>query len=89
MYTKFGRPGGTRTPNARLWRPPLYQLELLASVPSGSRKSLLLLLEKNVLPASWTVLLPLDLVRILFFVLPRPIGRLMLTRRHEGNNLLH
>ena len=25
-----GRPGGTRTPNMRFWRPPLYQLELLA-----------------------------------------------------------
>ncbi len=26
---KDGRPGGTRTPNMRFWRPPLYQLELL------------------------------------------------------------
>ena len=26
-----GRPGGTRTPTTRLWRPLLYQLELLAS----------------------------------------------------------
>src|SRR6266511_1042257 len=25
-----GRPGGTRTPNMRFWRPPLYQFELLA-----------------------------------------------------------
>ena len=25
-----GRPGGIRTPNMRFWRPPLYQLELLA-----------------------------------------------------------
>ena len=28
---EYGRPGGTRTPNTRLWRPLLYQLELLAS----------------------------------------------------------
>ena len=28
---QFGRPGGTRTPNTRFWRPLLYQLELLAS----------------------------------------------------------
>jgi hypothetical protein len=25
-----GRPGGIRTPNPRIWSPPLYQLELLA-----------------------------------------------------------
>src|SRR5688500_7368383 len=28
--SSVGRPGGTRTPNMRFWRPPLYQLELLA-----------------------------------------------------------
>src|SRR5438093_5849383 len=27
---RSGRPGGTRTPNMRFWRPPLYQFELLA-----------------------------------------------------------
>src|SRR5688572_10408580 len=27
---RAGRPGGTRTPNMWFWRPPLYQLELLA-----------------------------------------------------------
>lgn len=27
---KFGRPGGTRTHNKRIWNPLLYQLELLA-----------------------------------------------------------
>ncbi len=26
----YGRPGGIRTPNPRIWSPPLYQLELLA-----------------------------------------------------------
>ena len=26
----FGRPGGIRTPNPRIWSPVLYQLELLA-----------------------------------------------------------
>jgi hypothetical protein len=26
----IGRPGGTRTPNIRFWRPALYQFELLA-----------------------------------------------------------
>ena len=30
----IGRPGGTRTPNTRFWRPALYQLELLAYIPS-------------------------------------------------------
>ena len=29
---RSGRPGGTRTPNMRFWRPPLYQLELLACI---------------------------------------------------------
>ena len=28
----IGRPGGTRTPNIRFWRPALYQFELLAYV---------------------------------------------------------
>lgn len=28
---KVGRAGGTRTPNPRIWNPPLYQLELLPS----------------------------------------------------------
>jgi hypothetical protein len=32
------RPGRTRTCNMRFWRPPLYQLELQASVPRGSEK---------------------------------------------------
>src|SRR5574341_709529 len=31
---EYGRPGGTRTPNGRIWSPELYQLELLACVPS-------------------------------------------------------
>ena len=31
IYTNL-RPGGTRTPNKRFWRPPLYQLELLAYI---------------------------------------------------------
>src|SRR5471032_2408036 len=30
LLDRIGRPGGTRTPNKRFWRPPLYQLELLA-----------------------------------------------------------
>jgi hypothetical protein len=25
-FLKYGRPGGTRTPNLRFWRPLLYQL---------------------------------------------------------------
>ncbi len=29
-HLKNGRPGGTRTPSIRFWRPALYQLELLA-----------------------------------------------------------
>ena len=72
----------------RFWRPPLYQLELQASVPCAP-KNLFLLPKKDTLAATRTVFLPFDLVRILFLVLPRPIGRLMITRRHEGNNLLH
>ena len=31
------RPGGSRTPNNRIWRPVLYQLELLAWVLGGKR----------------------------------------------------
>src|SRR5947199_2792391 len=31
---RSGRPGGTRTPNMRFWRPPLYQFELLACLNS-------------------------------------------------------
>ena len=57
--------------------------------PAWLRKSLFLLPKKDTLATNRAVFLPLDLVRILFFVLPCPIGRLMLTRRHEGNNLLH
>jgi hypothetical protein len=82
------RPGRTRTCNMRFWRPPLYQLELQASVPCAP-KNLLLLPKKDALAATRAVFLPLDLVRILLLVLSRPIGRLMITRRHEGNNLLH
>ena len=41
------------------------------------------------LPAGRAILAPLDLVRILFFVLPRPIGRLMVAGRHQGNDLSH
>jgi hypothetical protein len=29
---QHGRPGGIRTPNPRIWSPPLYQLELLAFI---------------------------------------------------------
>ena len=53
------------------------------------RKNLFFFPKKDTLAATRTVFLPLDLVRILFLVLPRPIGRLMITRRHEGNDLLH
>lgn len=28
-WTKFGRPGGIRTPNPQIWSLPLYQFELL------------------------------------------------------------
>src|SRR4029453_202668 len=33
IHYQCGRPGGTRTPIMRFWRPPLYQLELLACNP--------------------------------------------------------
>jgi hypothetical protein len=29
-FIGFGRPGGIRTPNTRIWSPVLYQFELLA-----------------------------------------------------------
>ena len=41
------------------------------------------------LAAARTVFFPFDLVRILFLVLPRPVSRLAITSRHEGNDLLH
>jgi hypothetical protein len=31
----FGRPGGIRTPNTRIWSPVLYQFELLACILIG------------------------------------------------------
>ena len=52
-------------------------------------KNLFFLPKKDALAATRAVFLPLDLVRILLLVLPRPVGRLMITRRHEGNDLLH
>jgi len=53
------------------------------------RKSLFLLPKQDTLPTARAILLPLDLVWILFFVFSCPISRLMIAGRHEGNNLLH
>ncbi len=72
----------------RFWRPPLYQLELQASVPCAP-KILLFLPKNDTLPALRTVFLALDLVRILLLVLACPVSRLMIASRHEGNDLLH
>ena len=53
MSQKHGRPGGTRTPNTRIWSPVLYPLELLAypktPSPSEVRGSLRLRCETNLL----------------------------------------
>ena len=57
--------------------------------PVCGSENLFLLPEKDALATTRTVFLPFDLVRILLFVLPRPISRLMVTGRHQGNNLLH
>ena len=52
--TNNGRPGGTRTPNHRIWSPALYQLELLAC------SKLLHLTMQGVLPTPLAVLLQLQ-----------------------------
>ena len=51
--------------------------------------SLLLLPEHYVLAASGTIFFPLNFIGILFLVFPRPVSRLAITSRHEGNDLLH
>jgi hypothetical protein len=35
---KFGRPGGTRTPNTRFWRPVLYQLNYWPNITEADVK---------------------------------------------------
>ena len=60
----YGRPGGTRTPNMRFWRPPLYQLELLAYT-SGV---LLCLFVGSMFFAKFTIFIQLDSVRVILFI---------------------
>jgi hypothetical protein len=69
-----GRPGGTRTPNMRFWRPPLYQFELLACKLLSSKINpgawpLTGLLVRRMSPASIAELLELEPLGRLLFVL--------------------
>jgi hypothetical protein len=80
---KFGRPGGTRTPNTRFWRPVLYQLSYWPTL------ALLLLLVRRVLAAERTELAQLDPLGRLLLVLGRAvIATLALAARHL-NDVAH
>src|SRR5688572_8812116 len=86
-FIRGGRPGGTRTPNMRFWRPPLYQLELLAcNYPLESLPSFLMRL---VAAAALAELLELEPFRRRLLVLGRRVVPALADRALERDHVSH
>ncbi len=83
LSCKNGRPGGSRTPNFRIWSPALYQFELLACT------KLFRFLMRSMGPAKWTVLLQLQLVRGTLFVFCRRIITPLTCATCKSYNISH
>ena len=93
-----GRPGGTRTPNPRFWRPMLYQLShrpvsfepprRLHSTPQYTGR-LLHLFMRCVLPALSTELTQLDAIRLLSFILRRNVVSILTLAALQRDDLSH
>jgi hypothetical protein len=93
---EIGRPGGTRTPNMRFWRPPLYQFELLActshTLPALSFQDAACsarLLVRSVSTAAVAKLLEFEPLRRGFFVLGRSVVSVLALRTFERDHVSH
>ena len=92
VIDKVGRPGGTRTPNTRIWSPVLYQFELLACMKNLSPFShpcLLGFLVRRMLTTEPAILVELQLVGSILLIFSGRIIPLLALGARKSDNVTH